>query len=241
MGLTSAIVFGATEGALAKLLGVPLVLLLAWLAVRVNRGAHRRAGWILRDTGFIAGSVIAGLLITAVVVASLQSGVAPRRAGTTSGSGVPTTTPSDTPSASTGRSLPPTPSSRPSETSPLTTTDGPTAPDGYTRIASIEPFAGESDAVSGATLAGVEQENGPDVKVSVEAVRDKQPYTASTVFVTVGTVKCSFHRVRTGATLRVARRGVFYQLYADRIDSLSQFILSLRQPAPKYGERCHRS
>jgi hypothetical protein len=70
--LTAGVVLGATEGALAKLLGVPLAVMMAFLCVRAAtyQGRMRRA---IRDGPLIVGGVLVVVLSAAVVIASLTA------------------------------------------------------------------------------------------------------------------------------------------------------------------------
>jgi hypothetical protein len=74
--LTAGLVFGATEGALAKLLGVPLAVVMAFLCVRAAtyRGSMRGAR---RDVPLIAGVLTAVALSAGVAVASLTASPGP--------------------------------------------------------------------------------------------------------------------------------------------------------------------
>lgn len=81
--LTAALVLGATEGAVAKALGVPLAIVIAMLCVRAgkHRGSPRAA---VRDRALLLGILAAVALCSAVIVASLADG-----GGTTTPGSVP--------------------------------------------------------------------------------------------------------------------------------------------------------
>jgi hypothetical protein len=88
--LTAGVVLGATEGALAKLLGVPLAIVIAFLCVRAA-GHHGQPRGAMRDGLLIAGVLVGVVLSAAVVIASLKaapsSGPAPPVATNTKASG----------------------------------------------------------------------------------------------------------------------------------------------------------
>lgn len=74
--LTAGVVLGATEGALAKLLGVPLAVAIAYLCVRAAtyRGRMRRA---IRDGPLLVAALAGVALSAAVVIASLTASPGP--------------------------------------------------------------------------------------------------------------------------------------------------------------------
>ena len=70
--LTAGVVLGATEGALAKLLGVPLAVVAALVCVRAATH-HGRMRGALRDGPLVVGVMIGLALSAAVVIASLRA------------------------------------------------------------------------------------------------------------------------------------------------------------------------
>jgi hypothetical protein len=87
LGLTATLVLGALDGPEAKLAGLPLAVVLAWLVVRLQQLRRLPGrGWY-RDFGVIGASVIVAALSWIAVTSSLAS----------SDDGKPTPTPTPTP------------------------------------------------------------------------------------------------------------------------------------------------